>query len=88
MVLLIATAAVIAYFFGSLFSSVFQWYVARSAPGSLWVTDCSHSIPIHKFWHRTTPGHCVNGDTVIIVPGAVNVVLDFFIVALVSTSQA
>ncbi|KAL8920223.1 MAG: hypothetical protein Q9208_006388 [Pyrenodesmia sp. 3 TL-2023] len=28
------------------------------------------------------PGHCLNGDTVIIVPGAVNVVLDFFIVAL------
>lgn len=83
LVLHVATAAVIAYFIGSLLPSVFQWYVLLSPHGYIAMTNCSHSLPVHKFWHRTVPGHCLNGDTLIIVPGAVNVVLDFFIVALV-----
>ncbi|KAI4095728.1 MAG: hypothetical protein LQ344_001445 [Seirophora lacunosa] len=38
--------------------------------------------PTDKYWHREKPGYCVNGDTVILIPGAVNVVLDFLILAL------
>ncbi|KAL8955815.1 MAG: hypothetical protein Q9193_006462 [Seirophora villosa] len=38
--------------------------------------------PTDKYWHREKPGYCVNGDTVILIPGALNVVLDFLILAL------
>ena len=44
------------------------------------------SQPIHHFWDRAKaePGKCANGDLVQIVPGAINCVLDFFIIMLVS----
>ncbi|KAI4268121.1 MAG: hypothetical protein L6R38_007957 [Xanthoria sp. 2 TBL-2021] len=64
LVLQIATAAVVAFFLGSLLSTLFQ---------------CT---PIHKFWHRNAPGHCTNGNHIIIVPGAINTVLDFIIIGL------
>ncbi|KAL8987445.1 MAG: hypothetical protein Q9177_003341, partial [Variospora cf. flavescens] len=38
--------------------------------------------PIDKYWNREKPGSCVNGDIVLIVPGAINVVLNFLIIAL------
>ncbi|KAL8644091.1 MAG: hypothetical protein Q9210_007429, partial [Variospora velana] len=38
--------------------------------------------PIDKYWHREKPGSCVNGDIVFLVPGAINVALDFLIIAL------
>ena len=41
------------------------------------------SQPIHHFWDRTGPGKCANGDLVQIVPGAINCVIDFFIIMLV-----
>ena len=41
------------------------------------------SQPIHHFWDRTETGKCANSDLVQIVPGAINCVLDFFIIMLV-----
>lgn len=41
------------------------------------------SQPIHHFWDRAGPGKCANGDLVQIVPGAINCVIDFFIIMLV-----
>ncbi|KAL8974748.1 MAG: hypothetical protein Q9197_001010 [Variospora fuerteventurae] len=38
--------------------------------------------PIDKYWNREKPGSCVNGDVVLIVPGAINAVLNFLIIAL------
>ncbi|CAL8584661.1 hypothetical protein XPA_010249 [Xanthoria parietina] len=38
--------------------------------------------PIHKFWHRDAPGHCVDGNQIILIPGAINTVLDFIIIGL------
>ncbi|KAL8818666.1 MAG: hypothetical protein Q9223_002739 [Gallowayella weberi] len=64
LVLQIATAAVVAFFVGSLLASLFQCF------------------PIDKFWHRDRHGHCVNGNHVILVPGAINAVLDFLIIGL------
>ncbi|KAI4133647.1 MAG: hypothetical protein LQ341_006147 [Variospora aurantia] len=60
----IAMGIVIAYFFGSVLSLIFQ---------------CA---PIDKYWNREKPGSCVNGDIVLIVPGAINAVLNFLIIAL------
>ena len=51
------------------------------------LTRCS--TPIHRFWDLTQPGHCVSGDNILLVPGAINCVLDFLIIILVgSTSQS
>lgn len=44
------------------------------------------SQPIHHFWDRAGPGKCANGDLVQIVPGAINCVIDFLIIMLVSHS--
>ncbi|KAL8673436.1 MAG: hypothetical protein Q9168_002140 [Polycauliona sp. 1 TL-2023] len=64
LVLRIATAAVVAFFLGSIFVTVFQ---------------CT---PIHKFWDFNAPGQCRNGNHIILVPGAINTVLDFIIIGL------
>ncbi|KAL8996332.1 MAG: hypothetical protein Q9169_004132 [Polycauliona sp. 2 TL-2023] len=64
LVLHTATAAVVAFFVGSGFATVFQ---------------CT---PIDKFWHYDAPGHCRNGNHIILIPGAINTVLDFLIIGL------
>ncbi|KAL2058653.1 hypothetical protein ABVK25_001381 [Lepraria finkii] len=38
--------------------------------------------PIHGFWDKTIPSHCVSGDNILIVPGAFNAVLDAFVILL------
>lgn len=48
------------------------------------LADPASSTPIHKFWHRDAPGHCVDGNQIILIPGAINTVLDFIIIGLVS----
>lgn len=38
--------------------------------------------PIHKFWHPTVPGHCVNAYAIILVSAIFNVVSNFATVFL------
>lgn len=78
----IAMGIVIAYFFGSVLSLIFQWYVSAGRC-CLSFTKILPSAPIDKYWNREKPGSCVNGDIVLIVPGAINAVLNFLIIALV-----
>lgn len=40
------------------------------------------SQPIHGFWNRHIPSKCISGDDFMTISGAINTVLDFFIVAL------
>lgn len=40
------------------------------------------SQPIHGFWDVKIPRHCINGDHILLIPGIVNAVLDFLIVAI------
>jgi hypothetical protein len=46
-----------------------------------------NSQPIHGFWDKTIPFHCISGDNILIVPGGFNAVLDAFVVLLVSTTH-
>ncbi|KAK0509450.1 hypothetical protein JMJ35_007844 [Cladonia borealis] len=50
-----------------------------TAAGFATIFQCT---PIHRYWDLTQPGRCVNGDNILIVPGAVNCVLDFLIIIL------
>lgn len=45
------------------------------------------SQPIHGFWDKTIPSHCVSGDDILVVPGAINAVLDGLVILLVSDIQ-
>ncbi len=51
-------------------------------PGSL-----SFSQPIHAFWDREVPHHCISGDDILVVPGAINAVLDGLVILLVGKSH-
>ena len=42
----------------------------------------SPSQPIHGFWDVKSPRHCINSDHILLIPGTLNAVLDFFIVAI------
>ena len=42
--------------------------------------------PVDHYWHPDSQGHCTNGDNILIVPGAINCVLDALIIFLVSTA--
>lgn len=48
------------------------------------LADPASSTPIHKFWYRNAPGHCADGNQIILIPGTINTVLDFIIIGLVS----
>lgn len=40
--------------------------------------------PVEHFWNRqTTAGHCVDGDNILLIPGAINCVLDALVIILV-----
>ena len=50
-----------------------------------WLTSSlEFSQPIHGFWDKAVPSKCVKGDNILVVPGAINAVLDAFIISLVS----
>ncbi|KAG6993905.1 hypothetical protein G7Y79_00049g084650 [Physcia stellaris] len=38
--------------------------------------------PIHGYWDVKIPRHCMSGDYILLIPGIVNAVLDFLIVAI------
>ena len=42
--------------------------------------------PIDHYWNRNSTGVCADGDSEIIVPGAINCVLDALIIFLVSAA--
>ena len=48
-----------------------------------WCADTSESQPIHGFWDKNVPSHCISGDKILIVPGAFNAVLDGLVILLV-----
>ncbi|KAL8859341.1 MAG: hypothetical protein Q9178_004279 [Gyalolechia marmorata] len=41
-------------------------------------------MPIRKYWYRKEAGHCADGDEIMLVPGSIDVVLNFIIVSLAS----
>lgn len=45
------------------------------------------SQPIHGFWNKDIPFHCVSGDNILVVPGAVNAVLDGFVIFVVKSPK-
>lgn len=52
------------------------WFIATMA-GNLVI--CT---PIDHFWHRTTPGRCLNFDLYFLVVGVVEIVLDLAILVI------
>jgi len=47
------------------------------------MADISLSQPIHGFWDKTIPSRCISGDNILVVPGAINAVLDGCVILLV-----
>lgn len=46
------------------------------------MTKYFESTPIQRSWNRTIPGTCSKQDDVVIIPGAINCVLDFLIILI------
>ena len=42
-----------------------------------------NSKPVDRYWLRTKPGSCVDGDRLMLIIGGINCVMDFLIIALV-----
>ena len=78
--LYLACFIVTAFGIGTLASSIFIWLVNSTIlPEILLIL---RSKPIHGFWNRHVPSKCLSGDHILLIPGTINTVLDFFIVAL------
>ncbi|KAL6720706.1 hypothetical protein ACLMJK_002631 [Lecanora helva] len=61
-------------------------YVGYTAVGCYFVaTLCVTTFqcqPIHGFWDKAIGAHCISGDDILVIPGALNAVLDGFVILM------